>query len=52
MNLKYLVVVKKDQDKFLTTSFIAPVEETSWLSPIVVVPKKMESYTFASISEN
>jgi hypothetical protein len=40
MNLKYAVVVKKDQDKLLTTSFIVPMEETSWLSPIVVVPKK------------
>ncbi len=51
MNPNYTVVVKQDLDKLLTTSFIAPMEEATWLSPIMVVPKKMDSCTFASISE-
>jgi hypothetical protein len=33
-------VVKHDIDKLLTIGFIQPVEEVTWLSPIVVVPKK------------
>jgi hypothetical protein len=49
MNPNYTVIVKQDLDKLLTTSFIAPMEEATWFSPIVVVPKKMDSYTFASI---
>jgi len=40
MNQNYVVIVKHDLNKFLSTSFIALVEEASWLSPIVVVLKK------------
>jgi hypothetical protein len=40
MNPNYVDVVKLDLDKLLTTSFMVSVEETTWLSPIVVVPKK------------
>jgi hypothetical protein len=40
MNPNYVVMVKSDLDKLLTTSFIAPMQKTTWLSPIVVVPKK------------
>ncbi len=40
LNLKYVAVVKHDIDKLLTIIFIQPVEEVTWLSPIVAVPKK------------
>lgn len=40
MNPNYANIVKQDIDKLLEASFIAPVEEASWLSPIVIVPKK------------
>jgi len=40
MNLNYIVVVKQDLDKLLVARFITLVEEATWLSPIVMVPKK------------
>ncbi len=36
----YAIVVKHDIDKLLTVGFIQPVKEATWLSPIMVVPKK------------
>jgi hypothetical protein len=35
-----VIVVKQAIDKLLAIGFIQFVEETTWLSPIVVVPKK------------
>jgi hypothetical protein len=40
LNLNYVTDLKHDIDKLLTTRFIQPVEEATWLSPIVVVLKK------------
>jgi hypothetical protein len=40
MNSNYVVVVKQDLDKLLVVGFITLVEEVTWLSSIVVVPKK------------
>jgi len=40
MNPNYIVVVEQDLDKLLTMGFIVPMEEVTWLSPIVVVWKK------------
>jgi hypothetical protein len=40
LNPNYLTIVKQDIDKLLAASFIKHVEEVTWLSPIVVVPKK------------
>jgi len=40
MNPKYVTVVKQDLDKLLVTKFITPMEQATWLSPIVVVLKK------------
>ncbi len=37
----YVAVVKKNINKLLAIGFIQPVEEATWLSPIVVVPKKI-----------
>jgi hypothetical protein len=34
------LAIKHDIDKLLATRFIQPIEEATWLSPIVVVPKK------------
>jgi hypothetical protein len=39
----YATIVKQDIDKLLATGFIEFVEETTWLSSIVVIPKKMAS---------
>jgi hypothetical protein len=43
MNQNYVAVVKQDLDKLLNASFIALMEETRWLLPIVIVSKKMAS---------
>ncbi len=40
MNPIYATMVKHDLDKFLIARFITPMEEATWLLPIVVVPKK------------
>jgi hypothetical protein len=40
LNLNYAIDVKHDIAKLLTVRFIQLVKEVTWLSPIVVVPKK------------
>jgi hypothetical protein len=40
LNSNYVAIVKHDIDKLLVVSFIKLVEEATWLSLIVVVPKK------------
>jgi len=40
LNLNYVIVVKQDIDKLIAPKFIQLVEEATWLSPIVIVPKK------------
>ncbi len=40
LNPNYVVVVKHDIDKLLLAGFIQLLEDATWLSPIVVVPKK------------
>ncbi len=40
LNPIYVVLVKQDIDKFLTSDFIHHMEKTTWFLPIVVVPKK------------
>jgi len=40
LNPNYATTVKQDIDKLLATRFIESVKEATWLSPIVVVPKK------------
>jgi hypothetical protein len=40
LNPNYVIVVKQDIDKLLATGIIEFLEETTWLSPIVVVPNK------------
>jgi hypothetical protein len=44
MNPNYAPIVKHDLDKLLNASFIVPMEEVSWLSPIIVVPKKNDKF--------
>jgi hypothetical protein len=36
----YVRSIKQDINKLLATTFIRYVEEATWLSPIVIVPKK------------
>ncbi len=43
LNPNYVAIIKQDIDNLLVGSFIKLVEETIWLSPIVVVPTKMET---------
>ncbi len=40
LNPNYATIIKQDIDKLLATIFIQSVEEATWLSPIVVVPKQ------------
>jgi hypothetical protein len=40
LNPNYPTLVKQNIDKLLTSRFIEFVEETTWLSPIIIVPKK------------
>ena len=40
LNPNYAVKGKDEIDKLLRVGFILPVRKESWLSPIVVVPKK------------
>lgn len=40
MNPNYANAVKEDLEGLLHARFITPVDEATWLSPIVVVPKK------------
>ena len=42
MNPNYVARVKEEIDKLLKIGFIRPVKRVTWLSPIVVVPKKYE----------
>jgi hypothetical protein len=40
LNPHYVTMVKQDINKFLAIEFIESIEKATWLSPIVVVPKK------------
>jgi hypothetical protein len=40
LNPNYVTTIKQDINKLLVVGFIQFVEEATWLSPIVVVPKK------------
>jgi hypothetical protein len=40
LNPNYVATVKQDINKLLATRFIQLVKEVTWLSPIVVIPKK------------
>ena len=40
MNPNYAAKVKEEIDKLLRVSFIRPVKKATWLSPILIVPKK------------
>ena len=43
LNPTYSLMVKKDIDRLLEARFIYPVVNSEWVSPIVVVPKKVEA---------
>jgi hypothetical protein len=40
LNPNYVAIVKHDIDKLLVASFVQDFKEATWLSPIVVMPKK------------
>jgi hypothetical protein len=40
LNPNYVTVIKQDINKLLTFGFTQYVQEATWLSPIVIVPKK------------
>ena len=40
LNPKYSMMVKEELDKLLEAGFIYPVNNSEWVSPIVIVPKK------------
>jgi hypothetical protein len=39
-NPNYATTIKQDIDKLLVVGFIQSIKEVTWLSPIVVIPKK------------
>jgi hypothetical protein len=39
MNPNNVAIVKQNLDKLLAVDFIEPIEQVTWLSPIVVIPK-------------
>jgi hypothetical protein len=41
LNPKYSAMVKEELEKLLEAGFIYPVNNTEWVSPIVVIPKKV-----------
>ena len=41
MNPSLKDIVKEELQKFLTTGFIYPISDSKWVSPLVVVPKKV-----------
>jgi hypothetical protein len=41
LNPRYLLIVKEEIDRLLEVGFIYPVNNSEWVSPIVVVPKKV-----------
>jgi hypothetical protein len=41
LNPKYSLMVKEEIDRLLEAGFIYPVNNSEWVSPIVVVPKKV-----------
>jgi hypothetical protein len=40
LNPNYVIVVKQNIVKLLATRFIESIEEVTWLSPLVIIPKK------------
>ncbi len=40
LNLNYATIIKQDIDKLLATGSIQYVREATWLSHVVIVPKK------------
>ncbi len=43
VNPNFIAAIKQDTYILLIIDFIHPIKEATWLSPIVVVPKRMES---------
>jgi len=43
INPNYVAAIKQDINKLLLVKFIQPTKDASWLSPIVVIPRRMES---------
>jgi hypothetical protein len=41
LNPRYSLMVKEEIDRLLEAGFIYPVNNSEWVSPIVVVPKKV-----------
>ena len=41
MNPTLKDIVKEELQKLLTASFIYPISDSKWVSPLVVVPKKV-----------
>lgn len=51
INPNYAKVVKNDLEQHLSTSFIAPVDQATWLSPIVVPKKNGKLHTYVDFRQ-
>ena len=49
LNPKYSLKVKEELEKLLETGFIYPINHSEWVSPIVIVPKKVGADGVAKI---
>jgi hypothetical protein len=52
MNPNYALRVKEDLDKLLDVGFIYFIKTIQWLSPLVIVPKKMANCIYVWIIKN
>jgi hypothetical protein len=49
LNPKYFLKVKEELEKLLEAGFIYPLKHSEWVSPIVIVPKKVGADGVAKI---
>ena len=47
MNPNLREIVKEELKKLLNVSFIYPTLDSQWISPLVIIPKKMENGEYA-----
>jgi hypothetical protein len=43
MNPNLREILKEELQKFLNAGFIYPIADNEWVSPLVIVPKKMKN---------
>jgi hypothetical protein len=52
MNLALQEIVKTELHKLLDVDFIYPISDSKWVSPLVIIPKRMGNGEFVWIIGN